>query len=144
MARIGPHQLARSGTEDGHQAALFCWIADGLAEGTVNPKLKLLYAIPNGGSRGGDERSRAIAGGKMKATGTKTGVPDTHLPVSRRGYHSLYIELKRVKSQRGAAGRTFESQDEWHVDLREEGNAVVVCYGWEEARDCLLDYLKEG
>jgi hypothetical protein len=141
MSRPTPHQLAGSASEDGHQTALFGAIASGVANKTLNEKLRLLYAIPNGGKRGDSERSRMIAGGRLKATGVKAGVPDVHLPVARRGYHSLYIELKRPKSERGRAGSTQLEQVQWHEDLRAEGHYVVTCFGWEAALEILNDYL---
>lgn len=143
MSRPTAQQLAASGLEDGHQTALFAELATGIANGSLNPKLRLAYAIPNGGKRGDSERSRMIAGGKLKATGVKAGVPDIHLPVACRGYHSLYIELKRPKSDRGRAGTVQEVQNQWHKDLREEGHYVVTCYGWEPALKILCDYLAQ-
>lgn len=67
------------------QEALFRW-AD-FAAGTM-PELKLLYHIPNGGSRNKAEAAN------LKRQGVKAGVPDLFLPVPRGGYHGLYIELK--------------------------------------------------
>ena len=45
---ITPEQLAASGSEDGHQMALFCWAALNTEQ---YPQLKNLFAIPNGGNR---------------------------------------------------------------------------------------------
>ncbi|MBU0991826.1 MAG: VRR-NUC domain-containing protein, partial [Proteobacteria bacterium] len=53
------------------------------------PELKLLYAIPNGG-----QRHKAIAQ-KLKMEGVKKGVPDLCLPVAKKPYNGLYIEMKR-------------------------------------------------
>ncbi len=100
---IRPDQLAKSGTEHGEQSALFCWanvariygfdVANRFAEGEkfdfqalptglpVVPELAWLHAIPNGGSRGDDEKTRAIRGGALKAEGVKSGVADVFLPV---------------------------------------------------------------
>lgn len=50
------------------------------------PELELLHHVPNEGKR--------TNGALLKAAGLKTGVPDIVLPVSRRGFHGLYIELK--------------------------------------------------
>ena len=41
---ITPEQLAASGSEDGHQSALFCWAALNTEQ---YPQLKNLFAIPN-------------------------------------------------------------------------------------------------
>lgn len=124
------------------------------------PILSRLYAIKNQGH--GDK----IRGNLSKAEGVKAGVPDVLFPMMRRaqdldqavfgalvtpfndgGYGfgvigGLYIELKRRKSSRGAAGRTSEAQeDDWIPYLRRSGYATAVCMGWEEARDILLRYI---
>ena len=93
-------------------------------------ELSLLFHIPNGGAR-----SKATAG-KLKAEGVKTGVPDMFLPVARGGYHGLFIELK-VKPN-----KTTENQDIWIAELKKQGYAVEVCYGWREASVVLENYLK--
>lgn len=75
-------------TESVEQQCLFRWAA---FQSGKYPELKLLYHVPNGGSR---KKSEA---GRFKAEGVKAGVPDLCLPVARGGYHGLYIELKRLK-----------------------------------------------
>lgn len=74
--------------ESVEQQCLFRWAE--FASGKY-PELRLMYHIPNGGAR-----SKATAG-RLKAEGVKAGVPDICLPVSRDGYHGLYIELKRER-----------------------------------------------
>lgn len=139
-----PEQIAKAGTEHAHQCALMCWAAD---MAVAEPHLKLLFAIPNGG-----ERDRVTAS-RLKAEGVKAGVPDLMLPVSRTTYervkadlppvvtrvvtwHGLFIEMKKP-----GTGRVSEEQGKWHRDLEAQGYKVVVCFGWEEARDTLLWYL---
>jgi hypothetical protein len=101
----------------------------------VHPELRLLYAIPNGGYR------TPITASRMKAEGVKAGVPDLHLGVARQGFLTLYIEMKVPKSPGKAAGRTSDEQHQWIIDLQNEGHRVEVAYGWEQAKDILLDYL---
>ena len=96
------------------------------------PELKLLHHIPNGGRRDKKEAAR------LKAQGVKAGVPDLFLPVSRGGYHGLFIELKHGKN------KPTEKQTEWLKSLNEQGYAVAVCYGCEEASEKILKYLKLG
>jgi hypothetical protein len=109
--------------------------------GPLVPQLRWLHAIKNAGH--GD----AVRGAMSKAEGVKPGVPDIFLPVPARisiynaYYHGLYIELKRLKSSRGAAGTTSQVQDEWRDYLTQAGYAVEVCHGWEAARDAILQYL---
>lgn len=120
----------RAQPEHVEQALLMSWAA--LASGR-QPALALLYAIPNGG-----HRHPAVAG-KLKAEGVKSGVPDLCLPVACGGYHALYIEMKA-----GPTSRVTPNQKAWHAALREQGNAVRVCYSWEQAKDELSRYLESG
>lgn len=114
-------------TESEEQQALFRWAE--LQAGAF-PELKLLYHIPNGGHR---YKSTA---GRLRAEGVKAGVPDICLPVSRGGFHGLYIELKRTKGNRAT-----EKQEEWIVALTLQGYMAVVCLGWEPASRVITDYL---
>lgn len=122
---ITPEQLCKSGTEAGHQAALFCWAAS-----SGIPELKWLFHIPNGGSRHIAEAT------KLKAMGVKRGVPDIFLPVRAKSFIGLWIELKKP-----IKGIVSNEQDEWLDYLAKQGYATRVCFGWMEARDCLLEYL---
>lgn len=73
---------------------------------------------------------------KLKGEGVRAGVPDLCLPVSRGGYHGLYIELKRI-----SGGRVSPEQRKWLESLRQEGYMAVVCHGWDEARHTIESYL---
>ena len=94
------------------------------------PELKLLFHIPNGGSR------NRIEAANLKRQGVKPGVPDLCLPVARGGYHGLYIEMKY------GTNKTTSYQDEWIADLTEQGYKVSVCYGFYEAAELIEQYLK--
>ncbi len=131
---MNPEDLAKSGSEHGHQSAFFCWASQRVG---LEPKLKLLFAVPNGGTRGSDPKSRAIAGAMLKAEGVKTGVPDIILPVARRGYHGLYIELKKLEKW-----STSAAQKAWREDLTAEGYLSALCLGWQQAVDCVKWYLE--
>lgn len=114
--------------EHEHQKALMQWAR--LNQGRY-PLLRLLFAIPNGG-----QRHKAVAA-KLKAEGVKSGVPDLCLPVTQPdGFCGLFIELKSPK------GRATAEQQQWMLDLFEQGYRAVVCHGWEAARDELVDYLQ--
>lgn len=115
-------------------------------------ELSWLYAVKNAGH--GD----AIRGARSAAEGVKAGVPDLCLPVPIRApctvlggksYHALYIELKRAEIRSPitgnvcvAKGKVSDAQVRWCDFLRANDYAVAVCYGWEAARDVLLQYLK--
>jgi len=135
--KITPEALAKSGTEDGHQAALFCWAADNVA---TYPQLAWLFAIPNGGSR---HIAEAI---KLVGTGTRAGVPDMFLPVwkigDRKVYHGCFIEMKHEKYRNRKNGGLSDEQIEWRDYLLSAGYHWAVCYSWIEARDILISYLE--
>ncbi|MEG2429029.1 MAG: VRR-NUC domain-containing protein [Oscillospiraceae bacterium] len=95
------------------------------------PELELLYHIPNGGLR-----NKAVAT-KLKIEGVKSGVPDICLPIARGNYNALYIELKVVKG-----GCVSDNQKAWLNKLRECGNLAVVCKGFDDAKDTIINYLK--
>jgi hypothetical protein len=169
---LNPWEYAnKSGTEHAHQVALFMWSARAMTCGVrvandpanwlkgasytygVNEPvalLKWLHAIHNQGH--GDAKRGATA----RAEGVRAGVPDICLPVpqlrpgmfgpgnSPAVFHGLYIELKRPDSVGKKAGETSEVQDEWIKHLRQAGYKVEVCYGWLEARACILKYLGIG
>ena len=115
-------------TEAQEQAWLMAWAKGNEAR---HPELKLLYHVPNGGSR------NKIEAANLKRQGVKSGVPDLCLPVARGRYHSLYVEMKRRERS-----RITQTQKEWLQELHKYGNLVVVCYGAEEAKAAILEYLK--
>lgn len=126
----------RRDIEHREQRALFEWAR---LQSRRTPELDLMYAIPNGGDR------NPVVAGKLKAEGVRAGVPDICLPVARNGHHALYIELKRPADPvRGVrAGQVTDAQHRWSVLLRDAGNHVVVAYGWDAAREAIIDYLEE-
>ena len=115
-------------TEHAHQVALFAWAK---LQYRAYPELRWLYATPNGGAR------NPITAAKLQREGVRRGVPDLYLPVPRRGYHGLWIELKRP-------GRHAVSpeQREWIAGLNGHGYRAVVCVGWEAARAEIEAYLR--
>ncbi len=114
-------------SEHEEQVNLFAWAK--YMENQI-PELKSIFHIPNGG-----HRHKAVAA-KMKAEGVKAGVPDIFLACPRDGYHGLFIEMKAGKN------RTTKNQNEWIQRLLGAGYMVVVCYGWEAAKQEILDYLQ--
>lgn len=115
-------------TEDSEQEALFEWAA---MMSRVQPCLRLLHHIPNGGKRDiGTARA-------LRRRGVKPGVPDLCLPHPAGRFHGLYIELKKAHG-----GRTSDYQDEWIKALEGEGYFVAVCHGWRNAATKIEEYLK--
>lgn len=95
-----------------------------------HPELKLIYHIPNGGSR------NTLEAANLKRQGVKAGVPDLCLPVARAGFHGLYIEMKYGRN------KTTENQKEWLEELTAQGYFTAVCYGAEEAERIIARYLQ--
>lgn len=152
-----PELMAKE-SERSHQVALFAWAA---ANAHNDMRLRFLYAVPNGATYGDDKQSKAIRGGRMKAEGLRSGVPDVCLPVpapsihdpyytgvNRVWYHGLYIEMKkpsaRLKRQpkhKWDTGGVSEEQVVWLNFLESQGYKVVVCYDWYEAASEIKYYL---
>ena len=127
---ITPESLAASGSEDGHQAAVFCYFQ---LQRIKYPATKWLYATPNGGKR--DIKSAA----RLKATGVKSGVPDLFLPIRRGLFSGLWIELKKDHKQKASKEQLI-----WIDMLRCQGYAALVCVGWIEAKQVIECYLDHG
>jgi hypothetical protein len=125
---VMPERLAKSDSEAGHQAAVFCYFQQNIDK---YPLAQLLFAIPNGGLR------NKIIAAKLKATGVKAGVPDMFLPVARGDFHGLFIELKKDQKQ-----TLSNEQKDWFRKLQEEGYECVVCFGWQHAVNNIISYLK--
>ena len=115
------------GTEAEEQMMIFRW-AKYMEQ--QKPELKLLHHVPNGGKRDIGTAK------KMKLEGVKAGVPDIVLPVSRGGYHGLYIELKVGKNK-----PTVE-QLKWLEALEKEGYYTTWCVGSQEAIKTIEEYLQ--
>lgn len=134
--KITPEDLAKSGSEDGHQMALFAWAADNVGR---YPQLKWLHSIPNGGQRHVAEAS------KLVATGMRGGIWDVFLPYpydGMTGYHGCYIEMKKPERRNHKDGGLSKDQLEFGAYAERSGYFCAVCYTWEEARDVILKYLE--
>lgn len=123
-------KLAASGSEHGHQAELFAWAALHMAK---LPELRWLFHIQN-----------ASANRSARTVGVKAGVPDIFLPIRRGRFMGLWIELKRPVSieKKVKAGKPSKEQLDWKDHLLSEGYGVYVAYGWVDARDIIVDYLR--
>ena len=151
---VTPETLCAKNTEDGHQAAFFCWanraklcgfsIADDMTAYSrllppqsfwqPEPRLRWLHHIPNGGARD------PITAARMRKIGVIRGVPDVFLPVAREinemdWLHGLYIEMKTT------TGRLSDEQTEFQTYAAENDFAFHVCRNWREAADVIKEYL---
>lgn len=104
------------------------------------PQLEpFFWAIPNGGFRF-KKTAR-----DMKEEGEKKGVPDLQLAYPSKGYHGLFIEMKR--SEVGKRGGLINKGDPSEAQIRRMealegvGYHCVVCYSFDEACEVVKDYL---
>ena len=117
-------------TEHEEQVALIGWW-NMYAKARHMPSL-LLMAIPNGGRR------TTVTGARLHAEGVRAGIPDLVLALARGEWHGLWLEMKRRKG-----GFLSDPQREALLALKLEGYYTAVCYGWDEAREAILDYLED-
>ena len=95
----------------------------------LHPEL-LFFAIPNGGKRNPSEARRLVLEGVSK------GIPDLMLCESKKGYHGLFIELKRLSKS-----KTSPEQIEKHQKLRDRCYQVEICHGCDAAYKVILEYI---
>ncbi len=158
-----------SGSEHEHQRALFAWVAVARRYGFVtahrwaeqgNAVLKAakplpepmkalswFHAIPNGGSRGDDKKSRAIRGGQLKAEGVRAGVADTFLPWPAGSWHGLYIEMKKPSlrpKKKTSKGGLSDEQIKFKEYILSIDYGFIVCYDWLQAALTIESYVKQG
>lgn len=179
-----PDQLAKSGSEHGEQTALFAFCAFARLRGfdiawhwantgevpdpalselfdkeSAVPALEWIHAIPNGGSRGDDAKSRAIRGGQMKAEGVRQGVADVFLPwpvwetvygdlgdcFDCMKWCGLYIEMKKPDlkpKKEGSNGGLSDEQISFAEYAKRNGYGWIVCYTWREAATAIQQYIE--
>jgi hypothetical protein len=108
--------------------------ATALAEWAAHHHIaKNMFHIPNGGSR------HIIEAKNLKKQGVKEGIPDYFLPYPCNGKAGMFIELKRrVKSQ----SRLTQAQAQCLAHLERVGYHTVIAYGWEDAVQKIVNYLK--
>ena len=73
---------------------------------------------------------------KAKKQGMLAGMPDIFLPVSKNGFHGLFIEMKKENG-----GRTSLKQKILINKLNNNGYLAVVKYGHKEAIETIKIYL---
>ena len=136
--KIEPEMLAKSGDEDGIQAAYMLAVKRAVDSGSLPPHARWIFAIPNGGQR--DRVSANI----MRVTGTKSGVWDVCIPFpSWDGKHCLaFIEFKRLKHQSTKNGGLSDNQLEFGTTMHNQTNArLLVAYSWSAALEFTKIYL---
>lgn len=112
-------------SEHDEQVLLFEWAK-------TQPELEWLFAIPNGGYR---HKAVAI---KMKREGVRAGVWDIFLPIPRGEAHGLFIEMKY------GSNTLTQFQKDFGEFAKAQGYKAKVAYNFEQARDYIQEYLKNG
>ncbi len=91
---------------------------------------KLLFAVPNGGSR------NIIEAANLKRQGVKRGVSDVILQIPKKGYASLCMEFKT------ATGKQSGDQKEYQRQAEIAGNKYVIVRSAMQAIQEMEKYLK--
>lgn len=90
---------------------------------------RLLFAVPNGGSR------HKIEAANMKRQGVKRGVADVILQIPKKGYASLCLEFKTL------TGKQSPDQKEYQRQVEMAGSKYVIVRSVEQAIRELQLYL---
>lgn len=109
-------------TEHDEQYKLFSWTRN-------RPKLRWMFAIPNGGQR------NKIVAARLKQEGVKKGVPDLMIPLPTDKFHGLFIEMKYGKNK-----LTLE-QKQFFDFATQQGYCCKVAYSADEAMKIIDKYL---
>ena len=99
----------------------------------------VLYTASAGGMR--TSMGTAV---KMKRMGYKKGTPDIMVFEPTEKYRGLFIELKRPKTPLSPKGDIKPHQTEWLEKLKLRGYMATVCYGFDEAKTVLDEYIFVG
>jgi hypothetical protein len=100
-----------------------------------HPELYWLHSSLNGIVIPAPPATRARIINHMKAEGMRKGIPDLFLPLARRGYHGLYIEMKTDK------GKLTVEQKDFLAYAEAAGYLDLACFGADEAIDQLKWYI---
>ena len=89
----------------------------------------LIYSIPNA------RKVSKVQGARLVSEGVVSGIPDLHIPIAKKGFHGLYIEMK--------AGNNKPSPNQITImdKLRNEGYKCVVCWNLDEFMKEVIHYL---
>ena len=114
-------------TEEQHQEQLCQWWAWACKK--YKKPQRLLFHPPSEGVRS------VIFAARLKKVGWRAGFPDLQFLVPSERYHGLFIEMKALH------GKPTKEQLETLSDLRTQGYAACLCYGFDAAKRCIEDYL---
>lgn len=121
-----PGATRRETPEEDLQMACAAWLFEMELE---FPDLAFMFHSPNGGAR--SKRTR----GRLKAMGTRRGVPDWLLPLPRGAFTGLAIEMK------SSSGTLSEKQRAWLTRLAKAGYLTGSARTVDEFKGLVLRYL---
>lgn len=127
--------MKRGTAESDHCKALTKWRD---LQAAAKPELAWLLHVPNGG-----KRHPAIAA-QLKAEGAKAGAWDYVLPVARKGFHGLWLEMKAPGRESEKDGGLSEAQVKFGLFIIQQGYKAIICYHWHDAVKEIETYLSEG
>lgn len=134
---MNPERYAQSGTEHALQVALFASLQlSPIRENYPELTTALIFAVPNGGARGDNTKSRMIRGGQLKAEGVKDGVPDIFLSLAKGGYFGFYIEMKKKDK------KPTKNQLDFRDLVVKKGYLWAFYDDWQHAHDDIIRYMK--
>lgn len=103
---------------------------------------RLLFHIPNGGKR------TKIEAGRFKAMGVLPGIPDLFFSYPNKGYHGMYIEMKKPGEIPHEHDRKVTDHEQRQIDqmmlFANQGYHCVYCDSVERFKSSIIGYLKHG
>lgn len=135
--------------EEAEQAALVEWAAYvSILDDDRKPVqlCELIIAIPNGAHLAGDDKRRGMQMGRLIDMGVKPGAADLFVPLARGDWHGLFIEMKKprnaFKYPSDLARAVSPAQQSFGELVGRFGYWHVVCYGFDEARHVIEQYIE--
>jgi len=119
-------------SEHDEQAAVIDWAR---RHEMRHPELYWLHSSLNGIVIPAPPATRARIINHMKAEGMRKGVPDLSLPLARRGFHGMYIEMKAEN------GKLTPEQKDFMAYAEAAGYLDSVCFSADDAIDQLKWYI---
>ncbi len=126
MKKITRKKIVR--TEAAEQAEFITRARANLKARGINERL--IFAIPNGGSR------HILEAVSLKRQGVIPGVPDIFFAYPASAYYGLFIEMKRT-----SGGRLSPDQKNMIDILEDQCYCVCVCAGADAAMNALEIYI---
>ena len=88
---------------------------------------------------------------ELMRLGYRTGTPDIFILEPRGQWRGLFIELKKlvkIVTPKGKVkiekGNVKLAQLEWQIEARKRGYASEICFGADEALECIREYLDDN